>query len=841
MTGRVVRHCRVLGVAAVLAAWGAGAARAERHLLQVEQFEGPWRRQTNIPGFLGAGFCTSNANPKVAATAMRTTVRIAEAGRYRVYVRAFTSANSRRALQAAVNGKRLAVTHKDRRRRWCWDLAGEAELAAGPVEVAIHDADVGFESADAVLLTNQKDDDPMADDRRWQLYPDGLPDRANALRFNIEACLAHCTKRKAPASRAAWAAQRKSVEAALRRALRPWPEKTPLNAQVTGRAERDGYTLENVVFESLPGFHVPANVYIPTGVERPMPAVIVTAGHAMADGKNYDLYRTGQLGLVRQGFIVLAYDPIGQGERRRRGYAHTLGWNAFMVGHTILGYMTWDTIRALDYLLTRPEVDPRRIGLTGNSGGGMNTFYTMPVEPRLTAAVSSCFTCSYHAWLKDGGNHCICNHLPGIVREAEEFELIALCAPRPFLATNGAKDPIFPIRGTRGAIERARKVYAFHGAEKQVALFEAPLPHGWSQPMREACYGWMAKHLLGRGDGSPIAEPEIKLESKTSKAIRCFKDGKFPEGTKTFAAILRAEAERLIAAYPPIPGGRATRKTWARALRERLWETLGGEPTPFAPKATSHGTFAWRGHTAERLTIQTEPTLEVPALLIRPAKAQGKAPAAILLDDEGKTSVRNSQVARELLERGVAVLALDVRALGEGKVHDNHCASDAVVLGRPLLAQMAWDVLAAARALGARKDVHGSRIAVYGRGSVGLIATVATALADDLCACAAEGSVGSYLGAFGDPLPQPLWVYAPSLLEHADVPQLVALAAPRPFLWVNPVGYTRKPLPAADLRKLARPAQASYQAAGAPDALALSSDQDPAARIAAFLADALKP
>ncbi|MFW6163235.1 MAG: alpha/beta hydrolase family protein, partial [Planctomycetota bacterium] len=670
---------------ACLAMACAASASAERHLLQVEHFNGPWRRQTNIRGFLGDGFCTSNANPEVAETAMTTTLQIQTAARYRVFVRAFTSANSRRALQAAVNGNRLAVTHNGRRRRWAWELAGEVDLPAGEATVAVHDADVGWETADAILLTTDKNEDPMADERRWQLYPDGLPERANALRFNIEACLAQCRRHQAPASKEAWETRRSDVAAALRQALRPWPEKAALNARITGRAQRDGYVIENLVFESLPGLAVPANVYIPTHVPKPMPAVIVTAGHAMADGKNYDLYRTGQIGLVRLGFLVLAYDPVGQGERRRRGFSHTLAWNAFMVGHTLLGYMTWDTVRALDYLLTRPEVDPERIGLTGNSGGGMNTFYAFPVEPRLAAAASSCFVCSYHAFLKDGGNHCICNHLPSVTRRAEEFEFVSLAAPRPFLATNGAKDPIFPIRGTRRTIERAKRVYGYHDAAERVALFEAPLPHGWAKPMREAAYGWFRRWLQGKGDGSPFAEPEIELEPKSSKALRCFKDGQMPEGAKTLAAVLREEAERLIAAYPPVPDDASACQAWAKRLRERLWDVLGGRPTGFEPQVTSHGTFPWRGHTVERLTVQTEPSLQVPALLLRPSDARTPMPAVIYLDDEGKAAARNSKPVRELLKRGIGVLALDVRALGEGKVHANHCASDAVVLGRPLL------------------------------------------------------------------------------------------------------------------------------------------------------------
>lgn len=818
----------------------ASPSLAERHLLQVEDFEGPWRRQTNIPGYLGKGFCTSNAKG-VAKSVMRKTVEVREAGRYAVWLRGFTSANSRRAMQAEVNGTRLAVTHKDKRRRWVWQCAGRLDLKPGQIVIVIRDADVGFETADAVLLTNRKDDDPMAEERQWWLYADGLPDEANALRFNINAILALTRKRRVPASKREWEARRPAIDRALKAALGldPWPDKTPLRARITGRAERDAYTIENVVFESQPSFYVTANVYVPKKAKRPLPAVIVTAGHAMREGKNYDLYRTVQLSLVRQGFLVLAYDPIGQGERRRRGYSHSVGYAALLVGHSNCGYMVWDTIRALDYLLTRPDVDPKRIGTAGNSGGGLNAMYVMPVEPRLATGASFCCLCSYSAWIKDGGNHCICNHVPGIARHMEQFEFVGLSAPRPFLAGSGAKDPIFPIRGVRSTMERARRIYALFGVEERAALREVPLPHGWSQPLREACVGWMRRWLQGKGDGSPVPEEPVKLGDWRAKHLQCLKDGKMPPDARSYVDLIRDEARRLIAEYPPSPSRNTEHAVWAKSLRARLWETMGGQPT-FRPRAKAHGTFAWDGHRVERLTIQTEPTLQVPALLIRPRGASGPTSAVITLDEGGKVAARDSAVVKGLLERGIAVLALDVRALGEVAVHANHCASDAVLLGRPLLAQQAWDVLCAARVLAARKDVDARRIGLYGKGSVGLIATLAGALSEDIHAVISEGAIGSFAHAIADPLPQPLWVYAPHILKAADVPQLVALHAPRPFLWLNAVGIQRKPLPEGEFERLAKPAFASYRATGAEAALATGLNARPTARIVAFLESALR-
>ncbi|HPD15212.1 MAG TPA: acetylxylan esterase [Planctomycetota bacterium] len=656
----------------------------------------------------------------------------------------------------------------------------------------------------------------MADDATWRVFEGKLPASADALRFNIEACLALCGTRADPATREEWAERRNGTADALQRALglKPWPERTPLNARVTGRAERDTYTIENVVFESRPGFYVTANVYVPRRGPARKPAVIVVPGHAIPDGKNYPLYRTGQLALVAHGFLVLSYDPIGQGERKLPGYSHAVGYPALLVGWTNEGFITWDTIRCVDYLVSRPDVDPQRLGLTGNSGGGENTFYTMPLEPRVAAGAACCFVCSYHAWVKDGGDHCICNHMPGILRQMEQFEIVGLNAPRPFLAANGAKDGIFPIAGARQTIERAGRLYAFAGAADRVRLFEAELPHGWAQPLREAACGWLARWLLGIGDGSPLPEPTVAPDKPGCPDLFCLKEGRLPEGARSYVDLVRAEAERLAAGYARVPSEPALYAAWAKALRAKLWETLGGPPAPPPPAARELGKFEWQGHQIERLALATEvaPPLEVPALLIHPRQVVANGPAAIVLDDGGKAAARVSPVVRGLLEAGLPVLALEPRALGEGRVNLNHCASDAVLLGRPLLAQQAWDVLCAARYL---KAQGAERVAVVARGAVGWIAALAGALSDDLAAGVVEGAMGGLALAIADPLPLPQWAYAPNVLKVGDVPQWLVLWAPRPLLWADTVGSARRPMPAEEAAKRLAPAADGYRAANA--------------------------
>ncbi|MGQ9731217.1 MAG: alpha/beta hydrolase [Candidatus Zipacnadales bacterium] len=774
----------------------AAVTPADHLLLQVENFSGPWRRQTNIAGYLNSGFCISNANPAIAATTRHTAVHLTQPGRYAVWVRAYTSENSRRAIQVEVAGELLRVTHRGTKRRWVWEWAGDVELRAGEVQVIVHDAEDGFESVDAVLITNREGFDPMIDELKWTVYEGEPPSEADALRFNIEACCAQARGRTDPKSAGDWQQRRSVLRRKLLRALglEPLPPCTPLNARVTGRVERERYIIENIVFESRPRFYVTANLYLPKHVELPAPAIVVVPGHAMREGKNYEPYQRAQIGLARKGFVVLAYDPIGQGERELPGFGHHLGYSLLLVGQTNEGLITWDTIRAIDYLCTRPEVDQERIGLTGNSGGGENTFYVTPLDRRIKAAASFCFVCSYDQWIRHGGNHCICNHLPGIVREMEQFEILGLNAPRPFLAGNGAQDPIFPIAGTRETLRRARQVYALCGAANAVCGVEAPLPHGWAPPLREAAYGFFAYHLQGQGTGEPIPEEAYEAAPYNAPELLCFNGKGFPENRETLVTLARRKGEDMIARYDTSPKTSAEWRKRAARLRRDLWRVLGGKPQAGKPTARLIGSFQNNGHIVERLALVTEPGMEVPALLMHPKDPPRPCPATVIIDEAGKSIVARSEAVELLLADGIIVLALDPRGLGEvsaaGKSGDyNQVASDAIVLGRPLLGQQAWDVIQAAEYLAQVQMVNRKRISVRANGPAGLIALLAAALSERFSEVTITGTIPSFLYAIEDTQPQPRWIFVPNLLKVADIPQLAALVAPRPLTFTHAVGY----------------------------------------------------
>ena len=270
--------------------------------------------------------------------------------------------------------------------------------ARGRGELAVHDAADGFECADAIYLTDRKEDNPAKNpdiEPKWSsaavgMELDLLGGKGRGLLNDYLMQIVHqqYVQRRRELEESlkspdALAARQKRLLHDYLEMIGPWPEKTPLNAEVTGTIECDGYRIEKVVYQSRPSHRVTANLYVPTKGKPPYRAVLVACGHA-GNAKAYASYQPAGILLARNGFVALVYDPISQGERHQRtdpdenGTAnHTdLYYGAMLVGRSVVKYEAWDGIRGIDYLLSRPEVDPDQpVGMTGNSGGGTQTTF----------------------------------------------------------------------------------------------------------------------------------------------------------------------------------------------------------------------------------------------------------------------------------------------------------------------------------------------------------------------------------------------------------------------------------------------------------------------------------
>ena len=305
-------------------------------------------------------------------------------------------------------------------------------------------------------------------------------------------------------------ARKRYVRDHIIRALGGLPERTPLNARVVGTLQRDGYRIEKIIFESQPKFFVTANLYLPATGQAPYPGILYPLGHE-AGAKANPVWQQMLATLARRGFVALAWDPIGQGERlqfydedwgdsklRASTTEHTvLGTQCLLIGDDVARYTIWDGMRALDYLLSRKEVDPGRIGCTGNSGGGTHTAYLSALEDRIHVAAPSCYINSWRWLLKTIGPQDAEQNFPHWLRNGLDFpDFLHAFAPKPYLVLSAIRD-FFAIDGARDTFSEAKRVYSAIGAGEKLDMVEADDGHGYTKPRREAAYNWFSRWLKG--------------------------------------------------------------------------------------------------------------------------------------------------------------------------------------------------------------------------------------------------------------------------------------------------------------------------------------------------------
>ncbi|MBY0457080.1 MAG: prolyl oligopeptidase family serine peptidase, partial [Gemmataceae bacterium] len=368
----------------------------------------------------------------------------------------------------------------------------------------------------------------------------------------------------------------RDVRARVAKCFGPFPDKTPLNARVTGKLERDGYDVEKVIFESRPEFFVTANLYVPHAARKgkKFPGVVGECGHS-DNGKAAEAYQAFAQGLARMGYVVLIFDPIGQGERVQ--YAHVekphrpgvgvgehllAGNQQFLVGEFFGGWRAWDGIRALDYLLSRPEVDPAHVGITGNSGGGTMTTWLCGVESRWTMAAPACFVTTFRRDLE--------NELPqdteqcpphALALSLDHSDFLACLAPKPVVILAKEKD-YFDVRGAEEAFARLKHLYRLLDAEESVALHVGPTGHGYSVENREAMYRWF-NGVTKVSDAK--AEPKLVIE-KDADLLAAPKGQVSELKSRTVFGFTAAEAKRLAATRKP-PAGETLPARVAAALQ----------------------------------------------------------------------------------------------------------------------------------------------------------------------------------------------------------------------------------------------------------------------------------
>ncbi|HRJ72137.1 MAG TPA: prolyl oligopeptidase family serine peptidase [Terrimicrobiaceae bacterium] len=318
------------------------------------------------------------------------------------------------------------------------------------------------------------------------------------------------------------------------RSLGGLPKGGSLNAQTVGRVDGDGFHIEKVIFESRPKHFVTANLYLPEGVRSATGAVLFLCGHH-EQAKHAAEYQAVCQTLVAEGLVVLAQDPIGQGERFSYHESDTgkqtvpfgpceheyAGMQCIPLGQTLGRYFLHDAMRGVDYLITRPEVDPQRIGVTGNSGGGTQTSMMMMADPRIAAAAPATFIMNRETYLWTGGAQDAEQIWPGLTSAGLDHEdiLLAMC-PKP-VRVLAARWDFFPIEGTRRTVDRCRRLWKLCGQSDKLDLVEDDCLHQYSPALARSAAEFFRNHLLD----SPGSASGVKFSPLEASVLRCTKSG----------------------------------------------------------------------------------------------------------------------------------------------------------------------------------------------------------------------------------------------------------------------------------------------------------------------------
>jgi cephalosporin-C deacetylase-like acetyl esterase len=702
------------------------------------------------------------------------------------------------------------------------NLIAAAGFATNPAQILSAKSELSSDSASSQVARSDRD--------FWADWPAYLTAEMNRARYRRLAELAsiHST------------AQLQERITMIR--LRLWeliggmPDRTPLNARVIGAMDRGPYRIENIVFESFPKVYVTANLYIPTGGKPPYPAILAPVGHS-ENGKAYHYYQLLYQNLARQGYVVLSYDPFGQGERLqyidpatgRSRYGATsehsqAGRPMVLMGESFALYCAWDGIRGLDYLVSRPEVDAARLGCTGQSGGGTMTMFLVALEPRLRAAVVS-----------DGNTENVAGPFfdpPGATDDPEQNivgslplgidrgDLLLAFAPKPLLICYTTHDegvtysPVYE-EATEDIYRELQRSYGLLGAKNHVGLFASHLPHGLDFFNRSQVYAWFNRWLESTASQPKEADldrfPEERLNAtstgqvstsiggrsvvqlNTDRARIAIEKSQF-QNVSMNAASVRAQAKKELTGLLSLPHQRSSLHSRIRSSNPRKSVVI------------------------EEIQFESEPGMRIPGWFVRPSAKSGRGSTVLYLTDDGGDEVVAEPGSMDrLLAAGHAVCAINLRGIGlttprfpsggpnyyGGEVHlDDRFAWTCFVMGRPVIGQRVWDALRAVDYLVSRPDVDSSQIRVVGVGSSGLTAMMAALLDDRIRSVLVDRTLASYASILeSESYSLKLEWFVPGILRKFDLPQIAAALSPRPCWILNGVDANGEMLSETSLRE----------------------------------------
>jgi len=566
--------------------------------------------------------------------------------------------------------------------------------------------------------------------------------------------------------------------------LWPIPEKTPLRATVTRVLDRGDYVVEMLHYQSRPGLYVTANLYRPKTIEAGarLPAVLYVCGHSPRgrDG-NKTAYQSQGIWFARHGYVCLVLDTLQMGEIAgiHHGTYREGRWWWLSRGYTPAGVEAWNGIRGIDYLVSRPEIDPDRIGVTGISGGGAATFWIAAADERVRVAVPVSGLADLGSYVTNRviNGHCDCMFVYN-THQWPWTRLAALVAPRPLLFMNSDRDPIFPMDANDRIINRLERVYSWYGAGDLVDSFVSLGGHAYRRDLRQAAYRFLNQHLLG--DPRPVADSEADLVTGSNpeehpippSALRVFAtDADLPVD----ALNARIDREFVPLAQPgsPTAGNFELWKAERLAgLRRLTFRHFPERIPPASLTTTTDAGVSWAG---------TEFGIKVRVRAVRTSPV-GVERVMLYVTGSDVTDALPDWIEGQVEERDV-VQVVEPRGVGgtrwTRRDPPNYVERAHFLLGRTVDSGRIWDIAAVARRL---REQHGGAVPVVvaGEGAAAVLAIYAALLEPDIAGLILHEPPASHM----DPSAPVLL----NVLRVCDIPEALGMVAPRPVtLGANPV------------------------------------------------------
>jgi dienelactone hydrolase len=685
----------------------------------------------------------------------------------------------------------------------------------------------------------------------WQQWTDA----ANMLQHHLaEQAFVYLDKRDEEIanlkSKEDWIERQGKVKNILMSLVGPFPDKTPLNAKITGTVRKNGFRVEKVLFESMPGYYVTSCLFIPDGIKGKRPAIIQVSGHSYpafrSPGTQTQIYN-----LVKKGFIVFAIDPVGQGERLQYW---DKGQNKFALGtspvpsHSYFGnqmlisgispirYFTWDGIRAVDYLISRKEVDPERIGIYGCSGGGTQTTFIAAFDERIKAAVPGCYITGYRRLLESiGPQDAEQNIFHGIINGLTHADLLEVRAPKPLLISSTTRD-YFSIQGAIETFDEVRTAYRAFGKEENAGQTIDDYGHGLAGNIK-AIYAFFQKAL-----DLPGPEGEEKFEGFSPEDLYVTASGQLATsiGGESAFRICEKETAKLV---EKLEISRKNVDSHLSGVIEKAAELSGYVPHESSRKPVYRGRYKREGYSIELHAIYGEGNYIIPLLLFIP-DASSFTGTVIYLHPEGKSfDAAPGGRIEKLVREGYIVAAPDLIGTGETAKDYFGPMYASCLIGRSIPGIQAGDIGRVITFLKGRKNIRVEKIAGVAFDEMCPAMIHAAAFNKEISSVALFGSLLSYrllaMNEYYETRPSagisPKTSFYPggvTYLNHTvsgaltgyDLPDLTGCIAPRKVALIGSTDHLKKPASGEMVSKELLITAAAFSARNAPANLMIDSE-----------------